>query len=171
MLSVGHCKLPEEMGEFEEFWDFGEEDESDEDGESKGKGKLRIEMPVPFDEQLHLPSGRTVGHRSQAQRKNPSTISRLAERKAIEDLPSSKGVESRQVGTRNANLGVVGVSESQRRAVVVLEKKMLKRATRARNQYQARVEKGGNKQKHFKVSLCVTGDLGCDVLRACADEM
>ncbi len=49
-------------------------------------------------------------------------------------------------------MGLAGVSLLQRKALGVLEKKMLKREARAQNQYRSMVEKGGNKQKYFKVS-------------------
>ena len=54
-------------------------------------------------------------------------------------------------------MGMVGVPELKRRALGVLEKKMLKRQVRAQNQHRAVVEKGANKQKFFKVgrSCCL----------------
>ena len=47
---------------------------------------------------------------------------------------------------------MVGVPEAQQCAMRVTEKKMLKLEMRARNEYRAAVEKGGNQQKYFKVS-------------------
>jgi pre-60S factor REI1 len=46
---------------------------------------------------------------------------------------------------------MIGVS-GLKRALGMLEKKMLKRQVRAQNQYRAAVENGANKQKFFKVS-------------------
>lgn len=51
----------------------------------------------------------------------------------------------------HANKGLIGLSESEMRAVRATEKKMAKMEVRARNLYAARVERGANKQKYFKV--------------------
>lgn len=159
MISKGHCNLkPDAESEYEDFYDNGSEIEASSDTEFEDKEKKKIpEVPVPIDNELHLPSGRTLGHRSQARyyKQNQTTLTRAAERKAIEDSPESSrtsGFAGRQLVTRNANMGMIGVPELKRRALGVLEKKMLKRQVRAQNQYRAAVEKGGNKQKFFKVS-------------------
>ncbi|PMD47175.1 hypothetical protein L207DRAFT_575970 [Hyaloscypha variabilis F] len=154
MISKGHCNLrPDAGSEYEEFYDVASDEDAASGAEIEGREKSP-EVLVPIDNELHLPSGRTLGHRSQARyyKQNKTTTDKSAERKAIKDTPeSSRAVGiNKQLATRNANMGMIGVPESKRRALRVFEKKMLKRQTRAQNQYRAAVEKGANKQKFFK---------------------
>ncbi|KAE9363195.1 hypothetical protein N431DRAFT_550879 [Stipitochalara longipes BDJ] len=154
MISKGHCNLKPEAGsEYEDFYDIESDGEKGSEGEVEGSSKAP-EILVPIDNELHLPSGRTLGHRSQARyyRQNKITTDKSAERKAIEDSPESSraaGIKSKQLATRNA-MGMIGVPELKKRALGVFEKKMMKRQVRAQNQYRAAVEKGANKQKFFK---------------------
>ncbi|CAK4033515.1 Cytoplasmic 60S subunit biogenesis factor REI1 [Lecanosticta acicola] len=127
------------------------------------------------DYELHLPSGRTAGHRSlnkyfrQNLRDYPSTEER-AEQRMIEDerhesdaddedtgdadSAEQNGPRGRQVVSRaNGGLGMMGVSESKKREVRALEKRDLKRQQRAQNRYQAGNERRANFQKHFRDPL------------------
>ena len=47
---------------------------------------------------------------------------------------------------------LTGLSEFQRRALMAVELKVEKMEARARNEYLSMVEKGGNKQKTYRVS-------------------
>ncbi|TKA83020.1 hypothetical protein B0A55_00823 [Friedmanniomyces simplex] len=125
------------------------------------------------DYELHLPSGRTAGHRSmrayyrQNLRNYPSAEER-AEQRMIEDgrensdddEVSSEATEAngtgrgRQMISRaNGGLGMIGVSEPTKRQVKAIEKRDLKKQQRAQNRYQAGNEKRNNFQKHFRDPL------------------
>jgi pre-60S factor REI1 len=52
---------------------------------------------------------------------------------------------------KGAEMSLAGVSALQQRALMVVEKKMEGLQARVRNEYQAGVERGGNKQKTFRV--------------------
>ena len=115
------------------------------------------------DYELHLPSGRTAGHRSLARyyRQNlhsyPTSEERI-ERRLLADSPaedendSSHGNRGRQVATRT-NGGMLGVTDAKKREVRAVEKRDTKRVQRAQKQYQWGVDKRGNNQKHFRDPL------------------
>lgn len=121
------------------------------------------------DYELHLPSGRTAGHRSLARyfRQNLHSYPTPAERveqRAIEeahsegsdtemavDRPSERG---RQITTRaDGGLGMVGVSDAKKKEVKAVEKRETKRAQREMQDWQWGVNKRGNQQKHFRDPL------------------
>ena len=119
------------------------------------------------DYELHLPSGRTVGHRSLARfyrqnlRDHPTPTERY-EQRLLEDGASSNGdvqmVESNQRGRQmitraNGGEGMLGVTDAKKREVQAVEKRDTKRAQRAEKQYQWGVDKRGNSQKHFRDPL------------------
>jgi pre-60S factor REI1 len=121
------------------------------------------------DYELHLPSGRTAGHRSlnkyfkQNLHNHPSPAERQ-ERLAIEGAASSdddeegqqvartNGERGRAVTTRN-DLGLVGVTTEKRKEVQAIEKRARKVQDRETRRYQWGVNKQNNSQKHFRVSL------------------
>ena len=120
------------------------------------------------DYELHLPSGRTAGHRSLSKyyRQNlhsyPTPVERI-ERRAIAEAESFNSDSSseghahagrgRQVATRaNGGLGMLGVTDAKKREIRAVEKRERKREHRAKQQYQWGVDKKGNSQKHFRVS-------------------
>lgn len=118
------------------------------------------------DHELHLPSGRTAGHRSLARyyRQNlhayPTAVERH-ERRAIEDAPSNSGSDEemadargRQMVTRaNGGLGMLGATDAKKREARAVEKRDTKMVQRALKQYQWGVDKKGNQQKHFRDPL------------------
>ncbi|KAK3210143.1 hypothetical protein GRF29_44g1782853 [Pseudopithomyces chartarum] len=134
-------------------------------------------VAVYHDEyELHLPTGRTAGHRSlnkyyrQNLRNYPGVAERMeaAQRRAIagaeasdedgdddmEDDDGDRGRGRQQLTSRaNGGLGMVGVSEAKKAEIRAVEKREEKRAQRARNKYQAGNEKRGNFQKHFRDPL------------------
>lgn len=120
------------------------------------------------DYELHLPSGRTVGHRalSRYYRQNlhnyPTAAERM-EKGMIEDTTSAD-IESevvnnreprgRQVMTRaDGRMGMLGVTEAKKREIQAVEKRERKREHRAQQEYQWGVDKRGNAQKHFRDPL------------------
>ena len=121
------------------------------------------------DYELHLPSGRTAGHRSLARyfRQNlhayPTATERL-QRPAIEEGASSDPEEQmaldrpnergRQVATRaDGGLGMVGVTDAKKKEVRAVEKREMKRVQREMRDFQWGVNKRGNQQKHFRDPL------------------
>lgn len=164
MVDKGHCSLaPDaaESSEFEDFYDISDSEDADEEDDDTEPETLNSTE----SNERHLPSGRTLIHRSQARqhRQHRTTTPAPSAQKALEDTPNASNPSSSTdrraamalTRTENANRGLAGVPELQKRAVLVLEKKMMKMEVRARNQYQARVEKQTNKQKFFKVSEIV----------------
>ncbi|KAF3006510.1 hypothetical protein E8E13_004985 [Curvularia kusanoi] len=123
--------------------------------------------------ELHLPSGRTAGHRSlnkyyrQNLRNYPGVAERMENAQRRLTAPENdedgdaemedgeqRGRGGREIVTRaNGGLGMIGVSDSKKKEVAALEKKQQKQADRARNRYQAGNEKRGNNQKHFRDPL------------------
>lgn len=123
------------------------------------------------DYELHLPSGRTAGHRSlrayyrQNLRNYPSAEER-AEQRTIEQGRHDSDAEDeeseatkangrgRQIVSRaNGGTGMIGVSEAKKREVRAVEKREKKREQRARARYQWGNDRGGNFQKHFRDPL------------------
>lgn len=129
--------------------------------------------------ELHLPSGRTAGHRSlnkyyrQNLRNYPGVAERMenAQRRltagsAEEDDDSDvemDGEDGEQRGDRgrrqqlitraNGDLGMIGVSDAKKAEIQKLAKREQKKADRARNRYEAGNEKRNNHQKHFRDPL------------------
>lgn len=169
MMSKGHCKLnPEPGSEYEDFYEVASDIE-DEDLDADAK-EDKTKILVSDDNELHLPSGRTLGHRSQARyyRQRTPVRGKSTERLAIEDSKESgEGIEEqgeesgnscRQLAIRPARgeMGMVGVPELQKRALIAVEKKMMKAEIRAKMNYQKGLDRLGNKQKYYRVStLCV----------------
>ena len=121
------------------------------------------------DYELHMPSGRTAGHRSLSRyyRQNlhnyPTPEERVerglladgsADADSEEGEATSNGDRGRMLVTRaNGGSGMLGVTDAKRREVQAVEKRERKREQRARQQYQWGVDKRGNSQKHFRDPL------------------
>lgn len=129
------------------------------------------------DFELHLPSGRTAGHRSlkhyyRQNLRNYPTPEERAQQRMIQagrhfsddendgdsddddateqgDAPRGRQIVSRADG----GLGMIGVSEDKKREVRAVEKRALKREQRAQARYQWGNDKRGNFQKHFRDHL------------------
>lgn len=123
------------------------------------------------DYELHLPSGRTAGHRSlnkyfrQNLHNHPSPAERQ-ERLAIEAAASSDSEEEvdQRIAQRNerergraltsranGGLGMLGVTAEKRKEVQVAEKRSRKVEERERRKFQWGNNKQSNSQKHFRV--------------------
>lgn len=126
------------------------------------------------DFELHLPSGRTAGHRSlrtyyRQNLRNYPTPEERAQQQLLEDerhnsddedgdnkqvARSGRDGRGRQLTSRaNGGLGMVGVSDEKKREIAAVEKRQLKRVQRQQNQYQWGKDKRGNNQKHFRDPL------------------
>jgi pre-60S factor REI1 len=126
------------------------------------------------DFELHLPSGRTAGHRSlrayfrQNLRNYPSAEERA--QKALEDsrhdsdaddsdadAATERGDDDRRgrqiVSRADGGLGMVGVSEAKKREVKAVEKRARKQEQRDQARYQWGNDKRGNAQKHYRDPL------------------
>ena len=115
--------------------------------------------------ELHLPSGRTAGHRSLARyyRQNLHNYPSAAERQtrlAIADGEAADGDgeedtqtdgRGRQVA-RRSSMGMVGVTDAKKREVKAVEHRERKRTQRIQASYNWGNEKRANRQKHFRVS-------------------
>lgn len=152
MRAKGHCMVNLEGAKLGEFWEDREENE-------KGKEEREAKRD---EEKMALPGGKVVTKRDAARRyrQHRPSMEVRARRRAIVEAES--GAEAEEVpnndrrvavngGTRE--MGLIGLSDVERRSLRVVEKKMLKVEMRARNEYRSMVEKGGNKQKFFKVSF------------------
>jgi pre-60S factor REI1 len=180
MRDKGHCVLSfEGDAGLELFW---EQDEDDVSGVENQFEKLTMKGD---ENEMRLPSGKTLGHRSQARttrqiRPARSTCpvqegeltsgSRRAG--AITDGSTSVGTTAdprtgRQVVTRaHGGFGLIGVSQLQRRALMATEKVALKAERRARNRYEGLVEKQSNRtyQVTYKVCLHPFSSFVCTIL-------
>ena len=120
------------------------------------------------DHELHLPSGRTAGHRSLSRYfrqnlHNHPTSSERTEQRMLEGAASGSdqdhqipegSARGRQIITRaNGGEGMLGVTDAKKREVQAVEKRFTKRAQRAQKQYQWGIDKRGNSQKHFRDPL------------------
>jgi pre-60S factor REI1 len=129
------------------------------------------------DYELHLPSGRTAGHRSlnkyyrQNLRNYPGVAERMenAQRRLTAgssgddsdvdmdgedgEQRQGRGRQGQQLTRANGGMGMLGVSETKKAEVRAAEKREIRRGERAKNRYQAGNEKRGNFQKHFRDPL------------------
>lgn len=116
--------------------------------------------------ELHLPSGRSVGHRSLAKyyRQNlhnyPSAEERVSRQLAIEngeieeEKPRGRNPNRAVISRANGGMGMIGATDAQRQTAVTEERRERTRALRQGNRYVARIERANNNQKHFRVCLC-----------------
>jgi pre-60S factor REI1 len=166
MRGKGHCKIDFENDEHDliQFYDI--DDEVDEDG-NRSRGKF---LPVPDeDDELRLPSGKTLGHRSHTQtsrrrrtdRGSPGEPSRKllsneADSKEGDNEEDSEPVPTlsndRRLAMRaGTSTSMIGIPEVQQRALIAVERQMLTVKNRQKNAYESKVDKGGNQQKTFRV--------------------
>lgn len=172
MIDKGHCKVASDE-ELDQFYDFEGESEDGAEEEIIGEEEEHVEAnktapPLAHDfhpdsdRELRLPSGRILGHRSLSRyyRQNlhsyPTPAER-AERRAITAAEAANGDNfkpdhpGRQLTTSARDeMGMIGVSDFEKRALRATEKKALKEETRARNEHEWRVNKESNHQKHYR---------------------
>lgn len=165
MRGKGHCKVDFEDDEHDlkQFYDFSG-DVDDEGDQPKTEVTL-----VPNEDELRLPSGKILGYRSRARlfrhhlSDHPSSSSSsrqqlLTEAEAATEAENQsetvpmESTDRRLAMRAGTSTSLIGVPESQRRALIAIEKNMEKMETRAKSEYQYWLEKGGNKQKRYKVA-------------------
>lgn len=166
MRGKGHCKVDfeDDKHDLKQFYDFsGDVD----DGGDQPKTEMTL---VPNEDELRLPSGKVLGHRSRARlfrqvlsdHPSYSSSSRqqlLTEAEAEAETEAENESETvpmestdRRLAMRaGTSTSLLGVPELQHRALIAIEKKMEKMETREKSEYQHVLEKGGNKQKRYKV--------------------
>ncbi|MCJ1461560.1 hypothetical protein MMC07_000157 [Pseudocyphellaria aurata] len=121
------------------------------------------------DYELHLPSGRTAGHRALSRYyrqnlHNYPTAAERAENRMIEGVASNSNSNDerasdgdprgRQLTTRaHGGIGMAGVTEAKKREVRAVEKREQNREQRNLRQYQWGVNRRANAQKHFRDPL------------------
>lgn len=175
--------VDEEMSDDGEGWETdGDEDMSDDETTTTTSARpnrrtsTRTQPAYHDGYELHLPSGRTAGHRSLARyygqnlANYPTPDERaeqaqhlIADGRANSDDEENSGqaVDGRQRGrdrelrvTRaNGGSGMLGVSELKKKEVGRAEVREKKREERVRANVQWAKDKKGNNQKHFRVSL------------------
>lgn len=163
----------EEMVSDEEDWESGSEASSVPTDEitavpidrslRKAKPSKTGHSPAVYhdDYELHLPSGRTAGHRSLRQyyRQNLPNYTPEAEReqRLLENGPTRQrpdDIRGRQLISRaDGGTGLIGVSEAKRREIRAVEKRQEKRAQRAEARQQWGNNRRANHQKHFRDPL------------------
>ena len=117
------------------------------------------------DFELHLPSGRSVGHRSLAKyyRQNlhnyPTAEERITRQLAIESgATQERGPERsrnhhRAIITRaNGGFGLLEATASKKQEALIAERRERTRAQRGELKFTAKINKVANSQKHFRVS-------------------
>ena len=191
MRGKGHCKVDfeeDDEHDLKQFYDFSsgdvdddEEEEEEEEEEEGTQPKTQVEValvPINEDDELRLPSGKILGHRSRARffrhqdfTDHPSSSSSSRQRQRISTEAEAQNLESELASTTEpttttttttdrrlaimragTSTSLIGVPDLQLRALIAIEMKMEKMATRERNEYQHVVERGGNRQKRYKVA-------------------
>lgn len=167
MRGKGHCKLNfehDDEHQLEQFYDFPRNADEQDDENEREEGALALD-----EDELHLPSGKILGRRGRAsgpyhnhpKRSSSASPSRPQQQRPTENeigttttgpLMPVKSQDRRIAMRAGTHTSLVGVSEVQQRALMAVELKMEKMEARARNEYQSRVEKGGNKQKTYRVA-------------------
>ncbi|OJD17205.1 hypothetical protein AJ78_02698 [Emergomyces pasteurianus Ep9510] len=196
MRDKGHCMIAfsteDEMLEVGQFYDFSSTYSDDEDEEESGStsatgsatnedkdldneegwetdsstSSIDGRDAIYNDYELHLPSGRTAGHRSlfkyfrQNLRNYPTPDERLSRQRAIADAAQNPDVHDTDASARRnralvtrgeGGLGMIGATDSQKREVKAAEVRERRSEQKAKKQYEWGINKRGNFQKHFRV--------------------
>lgn len=174
MIDKGHCKITFDE-ELDQFYDFEGEFEDGPVEEVIREGEKHVEadrvspprehaVHPDSDHELRLPSGRVLGHRSLSRyyRQNLHPYSTPAGRAASGAITAAEAANDdtfvpdhpgRQLATSaRSEMGMIGVGDFEKRALRATEKKALQSEARARNEYEWRVNKESNHQKHYRVS-------------------
>jgi pre-60S factor REI1 len=136
------------------------------------------------DFELHLPSGRTAGHRNfrryfrqnlhsyptaaeKMERAQPLLQDTEDEDENMEVAPErSPHNDGSQALTRRSEAGMLGATLSQKKDVRASEIRGRRQGEKSMNRYQAKLEKQNNFQKHFRVSFpyiipCLPANILC----------
>jgi pre-60S factor REI1 len=180
MVDKGHCMLNfDRESELLDFWQYSDMESDGEAGETDDhdlkRPSNRVEQPQRLSaNELRLPSGAIVGSRSEGLRPRPDYTRRRSPMKETgkalpqpgsqsnaEATPEGSTVTDRRLAVRN-EMGLTGLSNQQRRALAVVEKKMQKKERVARAAHLWAREKVANRQKHYVVSFRLRSPGGPD---------
>lgn len=149
-----------------------ETDDSSVDSDGAERKPFRGSQPIyQTDYELHLPSGRSVGHRSLAKyyRQNLHSYPTPEERAAARQLAIENGTADENdeeegetttikrndhkaiISRANGGLGLAGASALQRTEALAIERRERTRAQREERKFNAKVNRQANSQKHFRV--------------------
>ncbi|KAL4970959.1 putative C2H2 finger domain protein [Aspergillus stella-maris] len=164
-MADGGVKVSGSEGADDEGWETDASSVDEDDDEEEGYGK-NVPAVYRTEYELHLPSGRTAGHRSLARyfRQNlhnyPTAEERYQRQLAIEngeieeeEKPRGRNATRALVTRANGGTGMIGVNDIEKRNVVESERKERTRAIRQENRNKARVNRAANNQKHFRDPL------------------
>lgn len=168
MRSRGHCMLDLSSGsEFLEFWSTSSNDDTEmEDGDVQFAKQSSLEgIRMLSETEMLLPSGavassRDVRVRTQARRDKSTGSDDMA---LVHGSQQTESTENTEAGTsstvpsqsralaRRDEMGIVGIGDQQRRALLAVEKKVQLKLERRNNARQWALAKIGNTQKHYRV--------------------
>ncbi|EEH05758.1 zinc finger protein [Histoplasma capsulatum G186AR] len=148
----------------------GDGDDDDEEGWESDSSISSVVGGNAFhtEYELHLPSGRTAGHRSlfkyfrQNLRNYPTPEERLLRQREITDAAQNPDVHDTDASARRnqslvtrvrGGIGMIGASDSQKRYVKAAEVRERRSEQNARKQYEWGINRRGNFQKHFRDQL------------------
>lgn len=149
MKDKGHCRINVDGEEWKEFWEVADGAE----GTERAKGKL-----LAAGEKFSLLGGNGRSLRHRRHRHQSHRVKTRGEITASTQVTTETGTgaetpgqeeKSLTVGSRR-EMGIIGLSDLQKKSLRVVEKKMLKAEMRARNESRAVLERRGNQQRHFK---------------------
>ncbi|KAJ6161073.1 Cytoplasmic 60S subunit biogenesis factor REI1 [Penicillium chermesinum] len=165
MEESGGVKIPgSDGGEDGDGWETETSASSIDDNGPSSHRKAPLIYQDEYE--LHLPSGKSVGHRSLAKyyRQNlhnyPTAEERADHQLAIEngeveekDQPRGRNQNRALISRANGGTGMIGATEVQKQAALTSERRERTRAQRHENRYTARVQRAANNQKHFRDPL------------------
>uniref|UniRef100_A0A093VQV7 Cytoplasmic 60S subunit biogenesis factor REI1 like n=1 Tax=Talaromyces marneffei PM1 TaxID=1077442 RepID=A0A093VQV7_TALMA len=154
--------------------DGWETDDSSVDSDGAERKPYQASQPIyQTDYELHLPSGRSIGHRSLAKyyRQNLHSYSTPEERATARQLAIENGTADENdeeeegqttikrnehkalISRANGGLGLSGASAQQRSEALAIERRERTRAQREERKFNAKVNRQANSQKHFRDPL------------------
>ena len=162
MRRKGHCKVgsvKDDERDLGQFYDFS----VDADGDDEGDGpEAKVPLVSVIEDEFRLPSGKILGHRSRArffrQHHSDNPLSSSSASSARQKLSTeservpTKSTDRRLAIRAGSSTSLIGVPELQFRALIAVDNKMRMMETREKSEYRHVLEKGGNKQKRFKVA-------------------
>lgn len=151
----------------DEDWESDASDATENESTQRTRPKPSgLQAAYADDFELHLPSGRTAGHRSLARyfRQNlhnysidegrtSRTITDGRTNSDDEGVQRPRARQNNALTRANGGMGMLGVTEQKKLEAKALEVSDRRRAQRQQNRYQAGNERRGNQQKHFRDPL------------------
>ena len=165
MRDKGHCMIKVDAeSELLDFWDLSDEDPSDDEGKEPSGSNKATKIS---DTEMKLPSGAVINPRFDTTQRHAKSRtrslqyrSRRAELQAIaalekdqEDASETRSLplrdQERRVAVRG-EMGLIGVSNAQKRALQITEQKMKRREALAKATLRHAIEQQPVKTKYYK---------------------